>query len=218
MRNIFAGLILTIGLSLPAQAAVVTSYGDEVAFTAATTAQQKTGFSVSCSGACVEFAGTTFVTANNITFFSSGGVNINSAEQQNFSVATLSNVFNPDASGPNTLTITLPSAVTAFGVNFAESIGSSAITIGVGNGSNTLYSVSPTTTAYQKQFLGFVSDTAFNTITVTDTQPDGWFIFDVTTAVAAVPEPSSWAMLILGFAGVGFVAYRRRNQGALRAA
>jgi PEP-CTERM motif len=29
--------------------------------------------------------------------------------------------------------------------------------------------------------------------------------------VAAVPEPSTWAMLILGFAGVGFMAYRRRN-------
>jgi hypothetical protein len=34
---------------------------------------------------------------------------------------------------------------------------------------------------------------------------------------AAVPEPSTWAMMILGFAGVGFLAYRRRGQGqALR--
>jgi hypothetical protein len=30
----------------------------------------------------------------------------------------------------------------------------------------------------------------------------------------AVPEPSTWAMMILGFAGIGFMAYRRRN-GAL---
>jgi hypothetical protein len=28
---------------------------------------------------------------------------------------------------------------------------------------------------------------------------------------AAVPEPSTWAMMILGFAGVGFMAYRRRT-------
>jgi hypothetical protein len=34
---------------------------------------------------------------------------------------------------------------------------------------------------------------------------------------AAVPETSTWAMLILGFAGVGFMAYRRRNQAALAA-
>jgi PEP-CTERM motif len=31
--------------------------------------------------------------------------------------------------------------------------------------------------------------------------------------VAPVPEPSTWAMMILGFAGVGFLAYRRRAQG-----
>jgi hypothetical protein len=29
---------------------------------------------------------------------------------------------------------------------------------------------------------------------------------------APVPEPSTWAMMILGFAGVGYLAYRRRNQ------
>lgn len=36
--------------------------------------------------------------------------------------------------------------------------------------------------------------------------------------VAAVPEPSTWAMMILGFAGIGFLAYRRRNQAATLAA
>jgi PEP-CTERM motif len=34
---------------------------------------------------------------------------------------------------------------------------------------------------------------------------------------AAVPEPSTWAMMVLGFAGVGFVAYRRRNSAMLAA-
>ncbi len=34
----------------------------------------------------------------------------------------------------------------------------------------------------------------------------------------AVPEASTWAMMILGFAGVGFLAYRRRNQGHVRLA
>jgi hypothetical protein len=37
--------------------------------------------------------------------------------------------------------------------------------------------------------------------------------------IAAVPEPSTWAMMILGFAGIGFLAYRRRQSGpALRLA
>jgi len=35
---------------------------------------------------------------------------------------------------------------------------------------------------------------------------------------AAVPEPSTWAMMILGFAGVGFMAYRRRSHTAAFAA
>jgi hypothetical protein len=35
--------------------------------------------------------------------------------------------------------------------------------------------------------------------------------------VSAVPEPSTWAMMILGFCGVGFLAYRRRDQLAVGA-
>jgi hypothetical protein len=38
------------------------------------------------------------------------------------------------------------------------------------------------------------------------------------TLTAAVPEPSTWAMMILGFAGVGFMAYRRKSKPALMAA
>jgi PEP-CTERM motif len=34
----------------------------------------------------------------------------------------------------------------------------------------------------------------------------------------AVPEPSTWAMMVLGFAGLGFAGYRRSRKGALVAA
>jgi hypothetical protein len=33
-------------------------------------------------------------------------------------------------------------------------------------------------------------------------------------SVTAIPEASTWAMMIVGFAGAGFLAYRRRNQVA----
>jgi hypothetical protein len=36
--------------------------------------------------------------------------------------------------------------------------------------------------------------------------------------VQAVPEPSTWAMMILGFASIGFMAYRRKSKPALMAA
>ena len=35
------------------------------------------------------------------------------------------------------------------------------------------------------------------------------------TTVSAVPEPSTWAMLILGFAGLGFAGYRRTKARAV---
>jgi PEP-CTERM motif len=35
----------------------------------------------------------------------------------------------------------------------------------------------------------------------------------VWSMTAAVPEPSTWAMMILGFCGVGFMAYHRKQNG-----
>jgi hypothetical protein len=39
---------------------------------------------------------------------------------------------------------------------------------------------------------------------------------DLNLQVSPVPEPSTWAMMILGFVGVGFMAYRRRNTATFR--
>ena len=36
----------------------------------------------------------------------------------------------------------------------------------------------------------------------------------ITDITAAVPEPSTWAMMILDFCGIGFMAYRRKQNGA----
>jgi hypothetical protein len=36
--------------------------------------------------------------------------------------------------------------------------------------------------------------------------------------MSSVPEPSTWAMMILGFLGVGFMAYRRKSQSHFRLA
>ena len=37
-------------------------------------------------------------------------------------------------------------------------------------------------------------------------------------SVGAVPEPSTWAMMILGFLGIGFMAYRGKSHSSLRIA
>jgi PEP-CTERM motif len=61
------------------------------------------------------------------------------------------------------------------------------------------------------------ADCSINTFDVRD--GGGVSSFTQQGSINSVPEPSTWAMMILGFAGVGFMAYRRRNQSAsLRAA
>jgi hypothetical protein len=40
----------------------------------------------------------------------------------------------------------------------------------------------------------------------------------IDTIASAVPEPSTWAMMILGFAGVGFMAYRKKSKPTFRLA
>jgi hypothetical protein len=62
-------------------------------------------------------------------------------------------------------------------------------------------------------FFGFnpaANDTYLITMTV-----DG---VSLSETVTAVPEPATWAMMILGFFGVGFMAYRRKGSASLRLA
>ena len=55
-----------------------------------------------------------------------------------------------------------------------------------------------------------------STITDATGGPESWAAVNLSSAV---PEASTWVMMILGFAGLGYMAYRRRNQSAsLRAA
>jgi hypothetical protein len=44
---------------------------------------------------------------------------------------------------------------------------------------------------------------------------EGWGIEQVAIS-AAVPEPATWAMMILGFVGVGFMGYRRQSKPTFR--
>ena len=47
--------------------------------------------------------------------------------------------------------------------------------------------------------------------------PNGGFQnFPTLTLASAVPEPSTWAMMILGFVGVGYMTYRRRRTVSTR--
>jgi hypothetical protein len=60
--------------------------------------------------------------------------------------------------------------------------------------------------------------TSFNQVLFSDGATNA-FEFNVGAVPSftnGVPEPSTWAMMILGFLGVGFMAYRRKTQPSLR--
>jgi PEP-CTERM motif len=40
---------------------------------------------------------------------------------------------------------------------------------------------------------------------------DSWFGGNI--ELSTVPEPSTWAMMLLGFAGLGYASYRRARAG-----
>jgi hypothetical protein len=76
-----------------------------------------------------------------------------------------------------------------------------------------------------KSFQLFLEDTTTlfsglpTTIDAASGIPGEGFLSGTLTLAAAVPEPSTWAMMVLGFCGVGFMAYRRKQNGpALRIA
>jgi len=78
----------------------------------------------------------------------------------------------------------------------------------------------PTQVWKQFTYQGFsTSDALLFTFLSGDPPSDFSSGFDsvVINTVDAVPEPSTWAMLVLGFAGVGFMAYRRKSRSVLTA-
>jgi hypothetical protein len=80
--------------------------------------------------------------------------------------------------------------------------------------STPVYSETNTTSNTGYKTLSFdVVGTGSDTITfIAYNNPQFTYLDDVSlNPVAAVPEPSTWAMLLLGFAGIGFMAYRRRK-------
>jgi hypothetical protein len=58
-------------------------------------------------------------------------------------------------------------------------------------------------------FFGVIDTTGFNGVQLT--AADAEDVLNV-NGVSSVPEPSAWAMMLLGFAGLGFLGFRRSRQ------
>jgi hypothetical protein len=65
-------------------------------------------------------------------------------------------------------------------------------------------------TQYSFTFTGTGSDT----FTIVNRNDPSYQLLDNFSVSSAVPEPSTWAMLLLGFAGLGYAGYRSSRKGA----
>jgi hypothetical protein len=141
----------------------------------------------------------------------SGGTGNTALTQLTFGLAnnsTFANaVFNINASHDGSVTIHLDGInLTGTGQPIPGSTFSQDFTVDA-NGSN-FFSVRAT----NGQAISDISLTAFNGAVFQDVRQ----VRLGGGTITATPEPSTWAMMILGFAGVGFMAYRRRANGTLR--
>jgi hypothetical protein len=70
-------------------------------------------------------------------------------------------------------------------------------------------------TEFVYQFIGTGSDT----VTITSYQLPSYNLVDnFTVTTSTVPEPSTWAMMLLGFSGLGFMGWRSSRRAAAHAA
>jgi hypothetical protein len=109
------------------------------------------------------------------------------------------------------LTINLSSSVTAFGLDFGTSASGQNVSFSLSNGAT----ASTTTTQSffdGLEFIGFISSTPFDTITLSVTGPNGYGVEDITTAVAATPLPAALPMFAAGLGMFGLVAARRKRK------
>ena len=107
-------------------------------------------------------------------------------------------------------------SLTAFSSNlpavydpFVWTFGSSQQLI-IGDACNLVFNSCSVTTGKNQAAMNITAGFADIT-TATNTQTFFTSTASSIVTVAAVPEPSTWAMMILGFAGVGFMAYRRKR-------
>ncbi len=66
--------------------------------------------------------------------------------------------------------------------------------------------------------LGLDPNNATDFVTQLTFTGTGNFTGTMTPITTDVPEPSTWAMMLIGFAGIGFMTYRRKSRPALMAA
>jgi hypothetical protein len=191
-----------------------TSETDVIPFTPGTQVLANGALSLTISvvnaGGGAEWAVFTYQTTNSATPLSVSGqdwainqIGIPAAVALNF-IGDYTQWYGPDGSN-----------IAQTGGIFNQTLMSSPVPGLVGSGEGTLGFVSPIGSGALPQLGAFADpfDIVLNGLPAS--QVNGFTeALEFAPQVAAVPEVSTWAMMILGFCGLGFMAYRRKQNGA----
>jgi hypothetical protein len=141
-------------------------------------------------------------------------------------ISTITNFLaaGPSDGGTATLTFTVPATEFSFLWGSPDSFNTLAITSTTGGVTSTTdytasgLGISPTTGDQTfAEYLGLTTNagTVINSIAFESTSN----AFEVSNfAVSGVPEASTWAMMVLGFLGLGFLGYRKSSNTSFRVA
>jgi hypothetical protein len=166
------------------------------------------------------------------------GVNVSAS----ISLQYYAEIFGP--TGIVSVPVTVNTVLSASGITLAGATWSSTATVSLnGNSINATASnvVGPSTLSFENTLdlktakpylltisadanaqsfvLGDAANDVFASVDPTLSVPQGFSVFFSDGISGAVPEPSTWAMMILGFIGVGFMAcWRKGNSAAFSAA
>ena len=115
--------------------------------------------------------------------------------------------------GEGQATVTFPKALTSFDFYWGSIDTWNSITLSNGatidgTTSQMELGIAGKPNSSQSLWVKVTSDTPFTSFTVNSTQPA--FEFDMAT----IPESSTWAMMMLGFAGLGYAAFRRTGKSS----
>jgi hypothetical protein len=212
-RAILLLILLTSAVMLtPAYCVTITTYNSSASWLAATTGDQEDSLSGVVSAGGYEYFNSGYVFANGVEFIGlSGSTLVADTTSGPFSWANFGTGEAGFVMGSGTIAITIPTAVTAFGISLWSSPYGQSYT---GSILSAPFTVPATSTSAPPTFFGVTSDTPFTTVDLQAQSGTTYAVFDNfqwgTAQVESVPEAGTF--LLIGTGLMGFAVFRRKTR------